>query len=42
MLVELTAQVGEAVGFKGFQGETMRFYGGVQGILIDLLCNKVR
>ncbi|VXC17249.1 conserved hypothetical protein [Pseudomonas sp. 9Ag] len=38
MLVELAAEIGEAVGFKGFEGETMRFYGGVQGLLSDLLC----
>ena len=30
VLVELPAQVGEAACFVGFEGETMRFYGGVQ------------
>lgn len=33
MLVELAAEIGEATGFKGFEGETMRFYGCVQGLL---------
>src|SRR5690606_15620602 len=35
VLVELAAEIGEAVGFKGFEGEAMRFYGGVQGLLGD-------
>lgn len=41
MLVELTAEIGKAIGFKGFEGKTMRFCGGVQGLLVDLLCKKM-
>jgi len=35
VLVELAAEIGEAVGIKGFKGEAMRFYGGVQGLFGD-------
>ncbi|KPY47197.1 hypothetical protein ALO56_100692 [Pseudomonas viridiflava] len=34
MLVELPAQVGETMGLERFEGETMRFYGCVQGLLM--------
>ncbi len=41
MLVELAAEVGEATGFKGFEGETMRFYGCVQGLLYVAVIGEV-
>ncbi|KPY40863.1 hypothetical protein ALO48_101104 [Pseudomonas syringae pv. rhaphiolepidis] len=34
MLVELPAQVGETMGLERLEGETMRFYGCVQGRLM--------
>ena len=38
MLVELAAEVGETAGLERFEGETMRFLGGVQGDGVIVTC----
>ncbi|MDC6663091.1 hypothetical protein N4Q66_26590, partial [Leclercia adecarboxylata] len=41
MLVELAAEVGEAMGFKRFEGKAMWFYGCVQGLLYMAVIGEV-